>query len=90
MVEGDVRGEQASGDMLEGVKTFLERAMLTALGAMMTLSALRLAEAPDLRAAMGWMLAAGGVLIVLWAGVARVLARRRYRERTQEGTGAPT
>ncbi len=82
-----MRGEQAFDDRLEGLKAFLERAMLIVSGAMATLFALRLAEAPDLRAAMGWVLAVAGVVIVLWAVVARVLGHRRYRARTRAGAG---
>lgn len=74
-----MRGEQAVDVMLEGLKAFLERAMLILSGAMATLLALRLAEAPDLRAALGWVLGVGVVLIVLWAGVARLLGHRRHR-----------
>lgn len=82
-----MRGEQAFDDRLEGMKAFLERAMLIVSGAMATLFALRLAEAPDLRAAMGWVLAVASVLIVLWAIVARVLGHRRCRARTRGGAG---
>lgn len=75
----DRLGAEAVDAMLEGLKAFLERAMLILLGAMATLFALRLAEAPDLRAALEWVLGVGGVLIVLWAGVARLLGHRRHR-----------